>query len=251
MRALASMLAANRTLRSLCIGDATFGDSGASLLAEGLRCNPTLQELDLSSRGVGAAGAEALAQALRRQPGVIAALASSTAGEGTVNGGSSGSSPVALTGSSVVVARLQTLDLSLNPLGCEGAAAIAACVPGVNRIILSGCGIGTDGARALGAAVGFTHAGLNQLHSLDLNSNPLGPSGGQALADGLTEGGASPNGPTELNLADTAIGDEAVKALAQSLGGSGSNLRILDLSRCGLQDSSAAEVVRQVSTFLG
>ena len=225
MRALASMLAANRTLRALCIGDAHFGDSNATLLAEGLRDNSTLHELDLSSCGVGPAGATALADALSRQ----------------------GDAPaVAATG-------LQTLDLSLNPLGCAGAAAIAASIAGLRHVNLAGCDIGSEGAGALGSAVGSAPARSQQLYTLDLSSNSLGHSGGQALAAGFTEGGPSPASPTELILADTAVGDVAVEALMRALGDSSgggagtSTLEKLDLSRCDLQGSAAAEAVRQVS----
>lgn len=253
------MLAANRTLRSLCVGDASFGDSGAVLLSEGLRDNRSLQLLDLSSRGIGPSGAVALAHALCGQQGPAAPSASSAAGAATGEGGSGDGAPVDATGSREAAggARspptgLQTLDLSLNPLGCGGAAALAPSIGGLCHVNFSGCDISAEGCHALGAAAGSSPAGGGRLRTLDLSGNPLGPAGGLALAEGLAAAAAlGPASLEELNLDGTAVADAAVEALARALGGASTasasaSLRKLDVSRCALVGSAPAAVVRQV-----
>lgn len=277
LRALAAMLAGNRMLRFLCVGDAFFGDYSAVLLSEGLRGNHTLQLLDLSSRGIGPVGAAALSQALCGQQGGEATAAGAAAVSTTADHGPGEGAPVAATGSTDSGANgaggppagLQTLDLSLNPLGCDGAAALAPCIAGLRYVNLSGCDISTEGSYALGAAAGFSPAGVRRLSTLDLSGNPLGCAGGQALADGFAAARAlsSAQNPAqspsleELKLAGTAVGDAAVEALARALTGvsvstasasvsdsvsASAGLQKLDISRCALQGSSAAAAVRKV-----
>ena len=70
VKLLAAAVAKNQTLRVLCIGNASFGDSGTAALVEGLVGNTTLQQLDLESKSLGPQGAAALGKALSTGLGV-------------------------------------------------------------------------------------------------------------------------------------------------------------------------------------
>jgi hypothetical protein len=63
---LGAMLAVNRTLRHLCVGDEDFGDEALLSLALGLGASCALQKLDLENRGISGAGVQALCAVLER-----------------------------------------------------------------------------------------------------------------------------------------------------------------------------------------
>ena len=60
---LSRLLAANRTLSSVCVGDAAFGDAGIAALSDMFEFWG-LQHLDLENKGVGHEGLSALTRAL-------------------------------------------------------------------------------------------------------------------------------------------------------------------------------------------
>ena len=219
--AFSRLLAANHTLRLLCIGGADFGDEAAVVLAEGLAQNIDLQELDLAGpRGIGPRGAEALAEALlqqqhRRQP---------TAQRSHVGGQSKRSQ-----GAEADSSGLRVLDLSQNPIGDGGGAALAVCASGLEHLTLTACGLGCEAAAALGRAASCDGSSLCEV---DLSLNPLGPAGGEKLAAGLTANGHAVL--ASLALADTQLNDAGAAAVLAASAALPS-LRHLDLSRCGLQ----------------
>ncbi|CAJ1385243.1 unnamed protein product [Effrenium voratum] len=79
------------------------------------------------------------------------------------------------------------LNLSMNPLGDEGAAHVAALLarPGLPlaRLSLNGCGIGAQGARHLASAL----AERPELSVVELMNNRLGAEGGEAILEALSK----------------------------------------------------------------
>jgi hypothetical protein len=152
-------------LAVLCVGDVRFGVTGLGERLAGPFREPTLRYLDLRYSGLGPADAVALA----RCP--------------------------ALRG-------LMFLKLEGNPIGSEGAAALAAADwPRLASLQLHSCSIGEDGAAA------FARAEMPELQRLDLALNPIGSGGCRALAAGRFP-----------------------------------QLRHLDVGRCGADDASLAEL---------
>ena len=149
--AIGSALQVNRALTSLGLERCGIGDEGISHIATALRINAQLPLRDLRLEGnlIRAAGARALGEAMA---------------EG--------------------ISRLESLGLALNPLGAEGALALAGGIRH-NRVLytlnLAGCGIGDDGAIAIAIALRSNQA----LRSLSLDSNDIGPRGAAALASML------------------------------------------------------------------
>jgi uncharacterized protein (TIGR02996 family) len=78
---------------------------------------------------------------------------------------------IALLATSGHRAQLAVLDLTGNPIGDQGAEAMAGAtgLAGLERLILSFCGIGDAGARALLESIAFPG-----LRMLDLSDNPIG-----------------------------------------------------------------------------
>jgi len=134
LQALSAALASNSTLQKLCIGDAAFGDEGATALSEGLVQNVGLTALDASHKGLTALGAAALAGAL----------------------GSHGA--------------LKELRLARNAIGDGGVAWLGGLLPRLTVLQLAECSIG-DADTIAGV---LRKAGAPSLVELDLSSNPLG-----------------------------------------------------------------------------
>lgn len=217
--AFSRLLAVNRTLRVLCIGGADFGDEGAAVLAEGLAQNEGLHELDLAGpRGIGFGGAEALSEAIDQQEYRL-----QRAGAG--------------------VPGLRALDLSRNPIGDAGAGELAAHAFLLQRLALSACELGWQAAMMLGHDA--TCKG-SRLRELDLSGNPLGPSGGDMLAMGMSTGGGliagEPVHLAVLNLADSGIADAGAAAVLCAAAAV-TSLRQLDMSRCGLKGDAVPQSV--------
>ena len=120
---------------------------------------------------------------------------------------------------------LRILDLSQTyTMGDDGCAALANVIVGgqLSKVILSGCGIGVAGCRALADAfeaksslssmLEDDHLNCCGLRSLDIQDNPnIGDDGCAALA-GLIVGQVE-----EINLTACDIGDEGCRALAKAL----------------------------------
>ena len=226
--AFARLLAANATLRLLCIGGTGFGDDGAAALAEGLARNMGLRELDLAGpRGIGCDGAAALAKAIYAQPHGL------TAPSG-VDGYEEDKRTPPEYGAADGTGGLRVLDLSQNAIGSDGVRALATVASSLERLALSSCLVNSDAAEALGRAASCKGS---RLRDLDLSGNPLGPAGSSALATGLTTGGHAVL--QTLNLADTGLTDDGATSvlIAAALLPS---LRLLDLGRCALTGDTMA-----------
>ena len=231
---LAQALCVNTSVKTLKLKVNPLGDEGAKALAEMLgpgngaessgTVNATLEHVDLSSCGdIGPVGAQHLAQAL------------------------------------CVNTSVKTLDLGHNPLGDEGAKALAEMLGGngaessgtvnttLEHVDLSSCSIGPVGAQHLAQALCVN----TSVKTLKLSHNPLGA---KALAEMLGGNGAESSGTVNntlehvdlsrchigpvgsqhlaqalcvntsvktLKLSYNPVGDEGAKALAEMLGGNG------------------------------
>ncbi|CAK0835981.1 unnamed protein product [Prorocentrum cordatum] len=122
---------------------------------------------------------------------------------------------------SVALPRLQSLDLSGNNVGDEGAAALAAALrapgalPSLQKLDLRSNNVGDEGAAALAAALRAPGA-LPRLQELDLSHNRVGDEGAAALAAALRAPGALPRLQV-LDLRSNRVGDEGAAALAAGL----------------------------------
>eukprot|EP00808_Paulinella_micropora_P028888 g74561.t1 len=144
--AVAKGLQVNTTVQTLNIGYNNLGDKGAALIAEAIKVNKTLTILSLMYNGIGETGTKAIGEALRENK----------------------------------ESKLQTLDISVNYIGPQGAAAIANMLK-VNKtvinIALASNEIGHAGAKAMGAALKVN----NMLTSLELSHNNIGDAEGQEI----------------------------------------------------------------------
>ena len=134
-----------RSLRLCC--DGQIGVAGLVALLDGLLTHP-LTALHLTDFKIGTAGAEAIAAAL---------------GMGALP-------------------NLQVLDLSCNPIGNQGSAALALALrtmPALECLYLLGCGIGDEGVASLFANLGKDD--FKKLEILDLQQNQLTDVGCETL----------------------------------------------------------------------
>ncbi|PNH12768.1 Protein NLRC3 [Tetrabaena socialis] len=200
---LADVLAAQGgSLRSLCVGDSSFGDEGVQELSRGVASSSSLTRLDLGNKGVGPDGAAALGRALS-----AAAPLTHLILNGNPRLGDAGLTALCTSGGAQAWAGLQTLELME-------------------------CGVTAAGLLALARS-----PNRDRLAVLHLEGNVLGPAGGAALKELLL---AAP-GLKELHLRGTELEDAGGEVLAQGLhastsggSGSGGGLACLDLTDCGL-----------------
>ena len=127
-------------------------------------------------------------------------------------------------GEAVALSGCTALYASNNEIGDEGVAALVAGgrVATLNTLDLSVNNIGGTGATALCAALA---ADASQLYELTLDGNPLGDSGGAAVAALLTTHGALES----LRLARCDLNAAALVAIASALART-TTLRVLDVS---------------------
>ena len=213
----ANALEKNRmpNLRSLIMRGNNIGDTGATSLAKVLvenKCAPNLSVLNLTENNITAAGAKKLAEAF-----------------------------------SADKVDLQSLFISENPIGDEGATALFESfekLPDLKILYMYTCGIGDAGATSLAVAIegdslsrlrdlklGGNNIGeagtirlveafdvegkMPVLRDLDLNNNPIGPAALIRFSEVL-ENSSLPN-LMYLELFETRIDDIAVRRLAEAL----------------------------------
>ncbi|KAK3280020.1 hypothetical protein CYMTET_12124 [Cymbomonas tetramitiformis] len=147
---------------------------------------------------------------------------------------------------------LNTVDVSWNYIGPEGAKALAVVLTpnaegvfntSLNTLKLGDNKIGPEGAKALAAALTSNEEGVfnTSLNSLHLEDNNIGPDGAKTLAAALTPNaeGVFNTSLNTLNLHGNEIGPEGAKALAVALtpnaeGVFNTSLNTLDLYRNGI-----------------
>jgi Ran GTPase-activating protein (RanGAP) involved in mRNA processing and transport len=126
---------------------------------------------------------------------------------------------------------LLILDLADNGLANDGVEAIAVALQtntSLVELVLANNGIGTAGVTALAVAVRTN----GTLHTLSLSGNDLGASGHAAFAMCLRD---KTRGLANLDLSNTSINSEAMKALGEGLRDNKS-IRSLNLSKNAMGD---------------
>eukprot|EP00752_Nemacystus_decipiens_P006425 g5788.t1 len=311
--AFGEALSRNTTLRSLCVGDNSFGDKGVLALVESLKRNRGLLVLDLEYKSI--ASGEGLCKLLETHPTLadlrlgrnqlaeagITALCGGLALSSTLlrldlsgnllNAAAARALGVALCGrhangagasagteaeSSSGRPPLEFLDVSKNPLGDEGGAALVrslATSPTLKGLVLAEAGLGAGAAAALAAALGpcpppaagvgspaaatadsgeekalplppstTTQAssgrGLPLLKALDVSKNDLRVGGAMELAGALSGGGGAQLESLSVGYND--VGDDGATALGEA---AGPRLAVLDLSGNALSGSGLAAVL--------
>lgn len=228
--------------QELKLGRNELGEAGMEDICLGLSENKTLRRLDLSGNSLNAPAAEALGRALS-----------------TTNRDDDAADPV---GTAAGAPRLESLDLSRNPLGDEGGAALFRALArcgSLRSLKVAESGLGAGAANALARALGAAHAGgdpqpaallplpsggLFHIKALDLSKNELGAAGAASLAEALGRGGAPHL--ASLSLGYNGIGDEGARALGRAGGSSSSSpssFRVLDLGGNGLTGEGIASVL--------
>jgi hypothetical protein len=177
--AIASAVARHPALVSLAIGDAAWGDAGASLFLDALASSASsaaeavgaLTQLDLQLKALTAAAVPAVARAATAARLHTLALARNSLGDAGLS---------ALAVGLAACGTLRTLDVAACDAGPAGVAALAAVLPrlGVTELALADNSIGTAGAAALAAAL----SGGAPLRSLGLANTALGDDGGVGAA---------------------------------------------------------------------
>jgi serine/threonine protein kinase/hemoglobin-like flavoprotein/Ran GTPase-activating protein (RanGAP) involved in mRNA processing and transport len=181
-----------RRLKSLWLAQNNLGQQGLELFVGSLR-SEAIELLDLASNEIGASGAMVLASSpfARRlrsleladnqlgDAGLVALLGAShlsgLAYLGVAQNGLSASGVKLLAGAPP---RLQRIDLSRNPLGQDGAGALAEALPRmrVSSLAVRRCELGGDGL------CWIVRAGEGRLSELEAAENALGADGVELLA---------------------------------------------------------------------
>ena len=229
-RALTDMLQTNTTLKSLKL-DANDGISneGVVYLAQGLAQNRGLETLSIAGCGISTAVVE-LAEALKTNKCLLSLNISHNKDVGerfvhivrslqvnsTLRDLRAGWCGIAHTGIvDIVGSSLESLDLSMNPIGDEGAEHIAQLVTNSHSLYqldLEGCGIRDRGVECLASAL----EGNNSLEILYIS--------GRMLIDAA-----------QNEIAQNKFTDTGLLALGRSLKRNKA-LKTLDVAQCGTQD---------------
>lgn len=234
-------------LRSLAIAQNALGPQALDLLFASNRF-PLLDRLDLASNACGAPGGMAVASApfarrLRdlslRDNGLgdagLAALLGShhLSGLRRLDVAQNGLTAAAMSLLGSAPHELTDLDLSHNPLGREGAQAIAQALPRVRLRSLHVVDCGFDGADLAALLAG----GGGRIERLDAGRNAVGAGGAREL--GATVGAAALQA---LDLARADLRAQGILELGRAAHLKG--VRALTLDGNGLDDASGPDVVR-------
>lgn len=181
IESMAASLHTNRSLQKLDMSINELYSEGAIEFGTALKNNRSLTFLNLERNEIGAEGAIAISEALKQNNS------------------------------------LKRIILSGNPLiGDQGAVAIGQGLA-VNRTLeeleLVACGIGVNGAKAIGQALASSCEAPSCLSTLRLEKNKIGPIGGAAIAIGLERSTSL----EKLYLSRNELGAEGAMALAVAL----------------------------------
>eukprot|EP00903_Cladosiphon_okamuranus_P012577 g11774.t1 len=152
---LCTLLETHATLADLRLGRNQLAESGITALSAGLALSSTLLRLDLSGNLLDAAAAQALGAALcGRHPSLQPPTVSNDNADAGANG--AGASAGSGAGARAGPPPLEFLDVSKNPLGDEGGAALLlalATSPTLTGLVLAETCLGAGAASALAAAL--------------------------------------------------------------------------------------------------
>merc|ERR1712216_873680 len=177
LNALASAISENRSLHSLCLGDAKFGDEGTITICEAIKGHASMTKLDLAKKAVGPLGALSLATTLAESP----LLADACVAENPLTDDGAAGPATALTAEGCGLTALDLADIQCT---VKGADAIGTALPSSKLQTLNlACNekLGGDGVRVLVSRL----LGSFTLTSLDLCGTACGDDGAEALASVL------------------------------------------------------------------
>nr|CAB3264373.1 NACHT, LRR and PYD domains-containing protein 3-like [Phallusia mammillata] len=159
--------------------------------------------------------------------------------------------------------QLELLDLSVNEIECEGAAAISNVVSQVKKLLLRNCGIQAPGSKALATGLGnqqnmvedlnlaFNNIGnvgaaavaanLGKLQSLDLHDCGITADGMCAIADGLNT-----CEKISLSISGNNVGNEGIKHLKEHW----FRFDPICLSDCGLSEECVESIESMIQEVL-
>ena len=228
---LAHALCVNTSVKTLKLSDNPLGNEGAKALSEmsgrnGAESsgtfNTTLEHIDLRWCRMGPVGAQHLAHAL------------------------------------CVSTSVKTLKFSHNPLGDEGAKALAEMLGGngaessgtvnttLEHVDISWCHIGPEGAQHLAQALCIN----TSVKTLDLSSNPLNDAGAKAIAEMLGGNGVESSGTVNttlehVDLGGCSIGRVGAQHLAQALRVN-TSVKTLELTHNSIGDEGAKAIAEML-----
>lgn len=226
-------------LQSLGLSSCLIGNTGLRALALALPCTSRLRRLDVSGNGIDEAGVDFIAFALKQQPGLDLQ-------EINLSGNPIGDRGVAALASSLPYSRCAILDLTRCNLGDEAAKYLAKVLPHatVTRLTLTSNSIGQDGVAHLMETVASS-----DLRELYLGSNVLSTTSATLLRSTIEDLCC----PTEaagigdssflrgagnlrvLDLKNNSRLGSYLKSLAAEIGRPKGRLQSLNLTNCGLQ----------------
>lgn len=236
LAALGSAIDGNaQTLSSLSLSSCELSNEALDVLGPALQEHPTLKFLDLSDNRLSSAGAEALvAHVLApEEPGkkrIVKKVRETTLETGDlIHLSWEATAPKQQTEHREIIqgAGLQSLDLSDNPLGVNGARAIGEALAlntSLQTLAMRSVALGPGGASNLARFGIERNCGI--LTTLGLSRNKIGDAGAAALAAALK---ANPATITSLDLNSNEIGHVGAGSLAEVLGVVESVLQKLDL----------------------
>jgi Ran GTPase-activating protein (RanGAP) involved in mRNA processing and transport len=185
----------------LVVAGNPLGDSGAVEIARALAKHPSVLEFNVCDTGIGAVGAKLVAGALRSSNMEIVSTNSVVQDMGM---------KVRAIEKEMVV-RSKVLDLSGRDIGDVGFAQLLGSLrrmKNVERINLSKCRLGPDGARTLARIL----PQFGQLKSVAVAYNALGDTGVLAIAEAVAKSNV-----VEFNVRGTDMSGEGAREVAASL----------------------------------
>lgn len=230
----AAMLQLNKTLRSISLGNRSFGDRGLIAMCSGIAANQSLVKLNVESRGITELGCQELARAL-------------TANQ-----------------------TIEELLISDNNIGDLG---LSYLIPACSRLrVLAAAACGLSDSQIFGDALGHLFSMTPPvLEALDLSRNKIGPQYLDQYAKHLQKvqslrainiSGCSlghmampvfcsslPPSLTHLDLSHTGAGTEGISALSREIAkGSLPLLKRLVLCSCDADDTALSTLLASLGT---
>lgn len=224
VRSFVDMLQLNTTLRSLALGNRSFGDDGVTALCPGIAANGSLVTLHLESRGITAVGCKELGQALAASQTIEELFISDN------NIGDGGFSYLAPSCSRIRVLAAAACSLSDSQISGDALGRLFSIKPPVlESLDLSRNEIGPNSVDYYSNYL----CKLGSLRVINMSGCPLGPAGTMVFSAAL------PPSLTHLDLSETGAGSEGVIALARAIAdGALPRLKRLTLCSCEADDNA-------------
>ena len=245
----------NTTLEHVYLSWCCIGPVGAQHLAQALRVNTSVKTLYLSHNPLGDEGAKALTEMLGGNGAESSGTVNTTLEHVDLSDCSIG--PVGAQHLAQALCVITSVKLSYNPLGDEGAKALAEMLGGngaessgtvnttLEHVNLRSCSMGPVGVQHLAQALCVN----TSVKTLNLSYNPLDDEGAKALAEMLGGNGAESSGTVNtmehVELKGCTIGPVGAQHLAQALRVN-TSVKTLDLSDNPLDDEGAKSLAEML-----